>query len=357
MIQVRTSQGFTAVELLITLFVAAAFLVGGYQLFNVIIKDSGEARAEASASNVAYDYLRRYSDSVSNPCAAGSPLTNQSVSLDGLADLQASVSVTVTCPQKDAPSISQVEATLTYGTGAEARTVRQATFVDKSRGASSQVEVTNGLIAWWKLNENANSSVGSFNGTPYLTSPANNRSSVGASAFSFNGSSSYVKIPIADFPRPTSGFSVTGWFRADVITPSGDRVILSSTQGGGVSFYLGSSCSSGMLRFQAYIAGAYTGVCSAAGSIVAGQWYFAAGTYNGSTLRLYINNGSATSLSAPGAMTWPTSSTVPMCLGAEPGGAECTDGNYWDGVLDDIRFYNRELSASEVLQLYNGGPR
>ena len=38
MIHARPSNaGFTAVELLITLFVAAAFIIAGYQLFNIVI--------------------------------------------------------------------------------------------------------------------------------------------------------------------------------------------------------------------------------------------------------------------------------------------------------------------------------
>jgi len=42
MMHVNKQAGFSAVELLITLFVAAAFLVAGYSLYNVVIKDGGE---------------------------------------------------------------------------------------------------------------------------------------------------------------------------------------------------------------------------------------------------------------------------------------------------------------------------
>ena len=30
-------------------------------------------------------------------------------------------------------------------------------------------------------------------------------------------------------------------------------------------------------------------------------------------------------------------------------------GQFWDGVIDDIRIYNRALSPTEVKQLYNMG--
>jgi prepilin-type N-terminal cleavage/methylation domain-containing protein len=89
-------SGFTAVELLITLFVAAAFLVAGYQLYNVIIKDSGNTRAQARASNVAYDYMRRYSPSATNPCTAQTPLTDAPISVAGIGS--ATVTVAISCP-------------------------------------------------------------------------------------------------------------------------------------------------------------------------------------------------------------------------------------------------------------------
>lgn len=110
----KSSQsGFTAVELLITLFVAAAFLIAGYQLFNVIIKDGGQARAESRAGNVAYDYLRRYSPQAVNPCVASTPLTNSSVAIDGLSNV--SISVVISCPPGLTVSgLSKIEVTITY---------------------------------------------------------------------------------------------------------------------------------------------------------------------------------------------------------------------------------------------------
>ena len=44
MTQRFSTAGFTAVELLVTLFVAAAFLLAGYQLFNFVIRDGSKNR-------------------------------------------------------------------------------------------------------------------------------------------------------------------------------------------------------------------------------------------------------------------------------------------------------------------------
>ena len=91
----NAQQGFSAVELLITLFIAAAFIATGYQLYSVIIKDGSEARTRASASTIAYDALRRYSAQAASPCSSLTP----SASLPANSGLQnASISVSITCP-------------------------------------------------------------------------------------------------------------------------------------------------------------------------------------------------------------------------------------------------------------------
>lgn len=89
--------GFSAVELLITLFVAAAFLISGYQLYAVVMKDSGEARLRAKAANLASDYLQRYKSSATKPCSTSSytPLTNSN-SEPGLSNV--TLSVDISCP-------------------------------------------------------------------------------------------------------------------------------------------------------------------------------------------------------------------------------------------------------------------
>ena len=74
--------GFSAVELLITLFVAAGFLVAAYQLYNVILSDGGATHQRASIANVAYDYLRQYEANAPHICAANTPLENSPITIE-----------------------------------------------------------------------------------------------------------------------------------------------------------------------------------------------------------------------------------------------------------------------------------
>lgn len=114
MIRTSKQSGFTAVELLITLFVAAAFLVAGYSLYNVVIKDGGQTRAQSRASNVAYDYMRRYSASAAFPCVASTPVNNTSINVTGLSAV--TVLVNIECPKASLTSLSKITVTVTYNT-------------------------------------------------------------------------------------------------------------------------------------------------------------------------------------------------------------------------------------------------
>ncbi len=127
MMNAKKQSGFTAVELLVTLFVAAAFLVTGYQLYAVIIKDSGNTRAQARAANVAYDYIRRYSPSATNPCAASTPVNNTPITVSGLQNV--TVLVTLTCPYSSTPTITAVDTIVKYNTPQQS--VEYKTYVNR----------------------------------------------------------------------------------------------------------------------------------------------------------------------------------------------------------------------------------
>lgn len=121
-------EGFSAVELLITLFIAATFIAAGYQLFSIITKTSSEARQQAKASNIAYDYLRRYSDQAVNPCVVVAPSPAPTIPAgSGLGN--ATISASITCPYGLNTPIAKVEVTVTYGN--PQTEVKHAIFLNK----------------------------------------------------------------------------------------------------------------------------------------------------------------------------------------------------------------------------------
>ncbi len=120
-------SGFSAVELLITLFIAVAFIATGYQLYSIIINDGGEVRARARASNIAYDHLRRYSPQATDPCSIFTPTPAPAIPANsGLSN--ADITVTISCPYTTALNLTKVQVRVRYGS--PQKEVNHAIFVN-----------------------------------------------------------------------------------------------------------------------------------------------------------------------------------------------------------------------------------
>jgi hypothetical protein len=77
------------------------------------------------------------------------------------------------------------------------------------------------------------------------------------------------------------------------------------------------------------------------------QWVHVAGTFDGSQSRLYVNGVLAGS--ASGAATLATSDTTPLVIGGNQNNSAV--GDVFQGLLDDVRIYNRALTETEVASI------
>ncbi len=108
------SRGFTSIELLVTLFVAAMALASGYQLYAAIIKEDSNTRTESTIGITAHEYVTQYSASATSPCAPATLLNNQSITVSGVKNVR--VTVAIDCPNTSLANLNRVSATLTYDT-------------------------------------------------------------------------------------------------------------------------------------------------------------------------------------------------------------------------------------------------
>jgi hypothetical protein len=69
-------------------------------------------------------------------------------------------------------------------------------------------------------------------------------------------------------------------------------------------------------------------------------WTHLAATYDGTTLRLYVNGALATSTSVGGA--------IPVSTGVLRIGGNSIWSEWFKGLIDEVRVYNRALSQSEI---------
>jgi len=86
-------------------------------------------------------------------------------------------------------------------------------------------------------------------------------------------------------------------------------------------------------------------------------WHHVVAKYDGSTTYLYVDGvdvSSGASRSLTGSIF---DSTIPVCIATQSNGSDCTvdTSRSFIGSIDDVRIYNRALTADEIKRLYNMG--
>jgi hypothetical protein len=70
------------------------------------------------------------------------------------------------------------------------------------------------------------------------------------------------------------------------------------------------------------------------------SWSHIAGTYDGTTMRFYVN-GLLVAIQ-------PQTGAIPVSTGALSIGGDSVSGQFWNGLIDEVRVYNRALSQAEI---------
>lgn len=78
-----------------------------------------------------------------------------------------------------------------------------------------------------------------------------------------------------------------------------------------------------------------------------GVWYHIVGTYNGASLRIYVNGTYENAVSLSGTIL---SSTTPVRIGSRT-----SNDRFFNGDIDEVAIYNRALSATEISSRYFAG--
>jgi hypothetical protein len=204
-------------------------------------------------------------------------------------------------------------------------------------------------ISHWKFDEGSGStaydSAGDNDGT-LIGDPCWVAGKIGSYALDFDGSGDYVDIGNTVTHNLAKG-SFTAW-----VLP----VDLSSVCGGyNFAYVIGANSYTGGGELGFRVNGDGSGWASVqntvpsgalafpAGSISVGSWHLVAMTWDGSYWKLYINGVQKDSKSFPQG-TSNASNTALIAKG--------WDGCTWNGKIDDVRVYDRALSAEEIWQLY-----
>ena len=204
---------------------------------------------------------------------------------------------------------------------------------------------TNNLVGYWPFDGDLKDKSGN----------GNDGTSVGTTGFAggiinqaldLNGSQGYIEIPDSSSLDITNQITLEAWVypRAwdnqhenSILTKAADNDwgvwnIHYKTQSKGFRFELGGKGT----------------VFETTPSTALNTWYHIVGVYDGIAMKLYVNG--VLSNSQP--MTGPIkTNNAPLRIGKQFWWG--SNYSYWDGLIDELKIYNRALSADEVQEHYN----
>lgn len=156
-------------------------------------------------------------------------------------------------------------------------------------------------------------------------------------ALSFNGTNNYVSINDANTLDLTNSMTLMAWIRPTAL--SSWRTVLLKAATNHIAYDLYANNPSNRPDFELNNGNAVSDL-QGTSKIALNAWTHVASTFDGTTMKLYIN-GVLVSQRLAGTVAWATSGKLYI-------GGNTIWGEYFKGLIDDVRVYNKALSASEV---------
>jgi hypothetical protein len=197
-----------------------------------------------------------------------------------------------------------------------------------------------GLVASYNFNVGSGTSLADRSGTGNNGTIANGTwSATGhtGAALSFNGTNTLVSVADSNSLDLTTGMTLEAW-----VNPSGLgtawRDVIFKEQPGSFAYTLYANQNTTRPIGQVHIGGEINAVGTAA--LPLNAWSHIAATFDGSNLRLYAN-GSLVATTA-------ISGSIPVTTGVLRIGGNSVWGEYFNGLIDDVRIYNRALTQPQI---------
>jgi hypothetical protein len=167
-----------------------------------------------------------------------------------------------------------------------------------------------------------------------------------------NGVDEYIEVPVSKGLQSQSALTLEAWIKCNSKSTAGAIIAKDDTTNRvfNLTVLESSSGSANKVIFNIYSGGSAQSVTST--SVVAdGNWHHIAGTFEPSTKQVIYVDGVAETTdtsSIPNSIDLSTDeASTPIRIGSFENNAL-----YFEGLLDEIKLYNRALSASEVLKNY-----
>lgn len=243
---------------------------------------------------------------------------------------------------------------MAFPTNPETNEIYGEYIYNSSLGAWKYIEYvedpTEGLVAYWPLNNNTNDIIGGNNGTlngspDWTTGPDESR------ALEFNGSPDGMEVP-----RPTGFMNTWGdsctfsiWINipSSYVASNANDSIMAFGQYSGALGLVRLSSSAASVGF--YVR-SDTGQATPGGYITLGSWNHIVGTWNGTRANFYLNGEyeEGADISTSGV---PSGDSLIRIAGNYLHGGNSS--NWFEGKISEPRLYDRALDEEEIKILYD----
>jgi hypothetical protein len=210
---------------------------------------------------------------------------------------------------------------------------RESTAVTQAR-----LEVP-GLVAAYNFNEGTGTTLGdlSTNGNSGVISGAAWAPGIYGQALSFDGQDDWVTVADASSLDLTTGMTLEAWVNSTA--RAGFETVVIKEAGTEAAYALYGNDLNNAPTTWVFDGASYFSA-PAAISLPLNRWSHLAATYDATMLRLYVNGVLTASVPAGGPLV---ASSDPLRLGGNS-----ISGEWFAGSIDDVRVYNRVLSAAEI---------
>ncbi len=202
------------------------------------------------------------------------------------------------------------------------------------------------LVAWYKGEGNADDAVSGNNGVP--VGDVQYAPGMVGQAFSFNGVDSYVRVPNSP-ALESANISVEAWVNAT--NPPAFAHILDKGDNSNLLPSYSLENENGGLVFTVSNGTTYTDSENDT-AIWDGNWHHVVGTYDGASVRLYVDGAEVGSGSPSNiAIRYGLSNTNDLFIGSYDGEPRFD----FPGLIDEPSVYNRALTPAEIRSLFDAG--
>lgn len=206
------------------------------------------------------------------------------------------------------------------------------------------------LVSVYKAESNANDSFGTNNGTAGggLTYGAGKS----GNAFDLNGTNAFLELPSNTMYLTSNIFSISFW--AYCRTSDGNTIISNfDNSTGNKGFYIDTNTGNTVTFRLTSFNGVNIGTLTSIGNKSINTWYNVVFTVSGTTAKIYVNGINENTITLSNSISF-FNGCKPL-IGAFRSTNTGTLSSYKNMVLDEINIWNKELTPTEVTELYGCG--